>query len=89
MESVPVNEGVKDKNVFVKLKDGWRNVVIAVVDSGVTSFLKMGDVGFGWESRRTGWRERWGGGVTCEWYLGGRRCGGDVTEMGQDVGDCR
>lgn len=44
--SVPVDESAKAKTQFSRLKDGWRNVVIAVVDSGVTSYLKLADVGF-------------------------------------------
>lgn len=45
-DSVPVDDSVKAKTQFSRLKDGWRNVVIAVVDSGVTSYLKLADVGF-------------------------------------------
>jgi tRNA-splicing endonuclease subunit Sen54 len=46
-DSVPVDSTAAGKNMFQKLKDGYRNVIVAVVDSGVTSFLKFGDVGFG------------------------------------------
>lgn len=45
-DSVPVDESAKTKTQFSRLKDGWRNVIIAVVDSGVTSYLKLADVGF-------------------------------------------
>lgn len=31
------------------LKDGWRNVVLAVIDAGVISFTKIADTGFGEE----------------------------------------
>jgi tRNA-splicing endonuclease subunit Sen54 len=45
-DSVPLDTTAASKNMFQKLKDGYRNVIVAVVDSGVTSFLKFGDVGF-------------------------------------------
>lgn len=44
--SVPIDSSAAGKNMFQKLKDGHRNVILAVVDAGVTSFLKFGDVGF-------------------------------------------
>jgi len=46
-ESVPLDEKASEKNQFQVLKDGYRNVILAVVDSGITSFLKFGDIGFG------------------------------------------
>ncbi|KAH8154827.1 uncharacterized protein LAJ45_01358 [Morchella importuna] len=48
-DSVPVDAETAAKAQFSRLKDGWRNVVLAVVDSGVTSYLKIGDVGFAGE----------------------------------------
>ena len=45
-DSVPVDATAEGKNMFHKLKDGHRNVIVAVVESGVTSFLKFGDSGF-------------------------------------------
>ena len=45
-DSVPVDSKAAGKSMFQKLKDGHRNVILAVVDAGVTSFLKFGDVGF-------------------------------------------
>lgn len=45
-DSVPVDAKAAGKNQFHRLKDGYRNVVVAVVDSGVTSFIKFADVGF-------------------------------------------
>lgn len=36
------------------LKDGWRNVILAVIDAGVISFTKMADSGFGEERVRQG-----------------------------------
>jgi tRNA-splicing endonuclease subunit Sen54 len=45
-DSAPLDTTAARKNMFQRLKDGYRNVIVAVVDSGVTSFLKFGDVGF-------------------------------------------
>lgn len=45
-DGVPVDESVKEKSQFMRLKEGWRNVILAVVDSGVTSYIKVADVGF-------------------------------------------
>ncbi|KAA8902091.1 tRNA-splicing endonuclease subunit sen54 N-term-domain-containing protein [Sphaerosporella brunnea] len=45
-DSVPHDATAAKKNLFQRLKDGYRNVIVAVVDSGVTSFLKFADVGF-------------------------------------------
>ncbi|KAL7272798.1 tRNA-splicing endonuclease subunit sen54 [Rhizina undulata] len=66
-DSLPVDDekAVDNKNVFQRLKDGRRNVVLAVVDSGVTSFIKFSDVGFGDEkmfSRKPAGRGGKGGG---------------------------
>ena len=35
--------------VYRRLKHGWRNVILAVVDQGVVSYMKVGDAGFGME----------------------------------------
>jgi tRNA-splicing endonuclease subunit Sen54 len=34
---------------YQKLKHGYRNCILAVVDQGVTSFLRVGDAAFGEE----------------------------------------
>ena len=34
-------------SIFQKLKDGRKSVVLAVLDGGVISFIRLGDVGFG------------------------------------------
>ena len=36
-------------HVYQKLKHGWRNVILAVVDQGVVSYLRISDAGFGKE----------------------------------------
>lgn len=38
-----------DRMMNLRLKHGWRNMVIAVVDNGVVSFLRIADSGFGRE----------------------------------------
>jgi len=62
-DSVPVDEKTSGKPQFQRLKDGYRNVILAIVDSGVTSFIKFADVGFGDEPmyKWKGGRGRGGG----------------------------
>ena len=33
--------------LYQKLKHGWRNVILAIVDQGVVSYLRISDAGFG------------------------------------------
>lgn len=35
--------------MYMRLRHGYRNVILAVVDQGVTSFLRIADVSFGKE----------------------------------------
>lgn len=46
-DAVPFDKTYDSKNQMQKLKDGHKSVLVAVVDSGVISFLRFGDVGFG------------------------------------------
>ncbi|KAF8461416.1 tRNA-splicing endonuclease subunit sen54 N-term-domain-containing protein [Kalaharituber pfeilii] len=56
-DSVPFDDGCdlragndavfQAKHQFQRLKDGRKSVVLAVVDAGVISFMKLADVGFG------------------------------------------
>jgi tRNA-splicing endonuclease subunit Sen54 len=75
-DSVPVDTAAAGKNIYQKLKDGYRNVIVAVVDFGVTSFLKFADVGFGDETlykrRAGGHRGGKYGGRGGRWGRGGR-----------------
>ncbi|CAN6657018.1 tRNA-splicing endonuclease subunit Sen54p [Trichomonascus vanleenenianus] len=48
-DSVPVNEDTANRNQYQRLKEGWRSVLIAVVDCGITSFFRVNDVSFGEE----------------------------------------
>lgn len=38
-----------ERMVYMRLRHGYRNVVLAIVDNGVTSFLRIGDSAFGKE----------------------------------------
>lgn len=49
LESTPFDppRGEKmDKMLYMRLRHGYRNVVLAVVDQGVVSFLRIADIGF-------------------------------------------
>jgi tRNA-splicing endonuclease subunit Sen54 len=48
-ESVPADESIESKNMIQRLKEGWRSVILAVVEAGVISFFRLADVGFGEE----------------------------------------
>lgn len=52
LESTPLDppRGEKmDRLMFMRLRHGYRNVVLAVVDQGVASFLRISDAAFGKE----------------------------------------
>ena len=51
LESVPYDPppGTMDKQIYQKLKHGWRDVILAVVDQGVVSYIRIADAGFGTE----------------------------------------
>lgn len=49
LATVPYDPPKTDGNLYQKLKHGYRNVVLAVVDQGVTSYLRLADAGFGME----------------------------------------
>ena len=38
-----------DRLMYMRLRHGWRNVILAVVDQGVVSYLRIGDAGFAGE----------------------------------------
>jgi tRNA-splicing endonuclease subunit Sen54 len=49
LESTPLNppRGEKlDRQLYMRLRHGYRNVILAIVDQGVVSFLRFGDAGF-------------------------------------------
>lgn len=52
LESTPLDppRGEKmDRLLYMRLRHGYRNVILAVVDQGVVSFLRVGDAAFGKE----------------------------------------
>ena len=51
LQSVPYNPPPvgSEGQVYRRLKHGWRNVILAVVDQGVVSYMRVGDAGFGME----------------------------------------
>jgi tRNA-splicing endonuclease subunit Sen54 len=49
LDSIPDDEPPKDKPLEARLKHGRRNVILAVVDMGVVSFLRFGEAAFGAE----------------------------------------
>lgn len=57
----------ESKSLYQRLKDGRKGVILAIVDAGVISFIRIGDVGFGeeklWElgqPRKKGGNQRGG-----------------------------
>jgi tRNA-splicing endonuclease subunit Sen54 len=49
LESTPLDppRGDKmDRQLHMRLRHGYRNVILAIVDQGVVSFLRFGDAGF-------------------------------------------
>jgi len=67
LQSVPYNPPPHqtEHQMYQKLKHGWRNVILAIVDQGVVSYLRISDAGFGKVKvfeRATGGRGGKGGG---------------------------
>lgn len=46
METVPYDPPREGAQLYQKLKHGYKNVILAVVDQGVVSYLRIGDAGF-------------------------------------------
>lgn len=49
METVPHNPPVESAQLYQKLKHGHKSVILAVVDQGVVSYLRLADAAFGRE----------------------------------------
>lgn len=51
LQSVPYDPPTpgSEGQVYRRLKHGWRNVVLAIVDQGVVSYMRVADAGFGKE----------------------------------------
>jgi len=52
LRQTPYHIPAEKQSIYRKLKDGYRNVILAVVDQGVISFLNVSDAGFGCERAR-------------------------------------
>ncbi|KAH0563050.1 hypothetical protein GP486_002383 [Trichoglossum hirsutum] len=66
LESVPYDPPTSgmQRHSYMRLKHGHRNVILAVVDQGVISYLRLGDAGFGLEKMY---------GITTKRGLGSKR----------------
>ncbi|KAL4882611.1 tRNA-splicing endonuclease subunit sen54 N-term-domain-containing protein [Aspergillus karnatakaensis] len=49
LESTPLDPPDPKRHIYVRLRNGYRNVVLAVVDQGVVSYLRIADAVFGKE----------------------------------------
>ncbi|EMC91529.1 hypothetical protein BAUCODRAFT_78972 [Baudoinia panamericana UAMH 10762] len=49
MEAVPYEPPKQDAQLYQKLKHGYKNVILAIVDQGVVSYLRLADAAFGRE----------------------------------------
>lgn len=49
LESAPWDPPAEGGQLYGRLRWGWKNVVLAIVDQGVTSYLRVGDAVFGRE----------------------------------------
>lgn len=52
LESTPLDPPNSEKmkrQVYMRLRHGYRNVILAVVDQGITSYLRISDAAFGKE----------------------------------------
>jgi tRNA-splicing endonuclease subunit Sen54 len=49
LRQTPYHPPDPKSNLYKKLKEGFRNVILAIVDQGVTSFIDVSDSGFGQE----------------------------------------
>ncbi|RDL37260.1 Uncharacterized protein BP5553_04693 [Venustampulla echinocandica] len=65
----PSSDLVGPSKMYQRLRHGWRNVVLAVVDQGVISYLRLGETAFGeerlcerFDQGSTGGNKRGGGG---------------------------
>ncbi|EKG19291.1 hypothetical protein MPH_03154 [Macrophomina phaseolina MS6] len=69
LASTPYDPPKPDGQLYQKIKQGYRNVVLAIVDQGIVSYVRVADAGFGMEklyeraprgagSKRGGYRGR-------------------------------
>ncbi|KAI9780576.1 MAG: tRNA-splicing endonuclease subunit sen54 [Peltula sp. TS41687] len=50
LSTVPYDPPPSGKQLYQRLKHGWRNVILAIVDQGVVSYLRVSEAGFGVEA---------------------------------------
>jgi tRNA-splicing endonuclease subunit Sen54 len=54
-----------DRQLYMRLRQGYRNVILAVIDQGVVSYLRVADAAFGkeklYENRGTAQGNKLGG----------------------------
>ncbi|KAF7186471.1 putative tRNA-splicing endonuclease subunit sen54 [Pseudocercospora fuligena] len=66
IDTIPFSPPRPDANFYAKLKNGYKNVILAVVDQGMTSYLRIADAAFGcekiYERRARGGAKRGGRG---------------------------
>lgn len=49
LESTPLDPPRSDRQLYVRIRNGYRNVILAVVDQGIVSYLRIADAAFGKE----------------------------------------
>ncbi|KAL4780985.1 tRNA-splicing endonuclease subunit sen54 N-term-domain-containing protein [Aspergillus varians] len=49
LESTPLDPPRLDRSLYVRLRNGYRNMILAVVDQGIVSYLRIADAAFGRE----------------------------------------
>ena len=47
METAPWDPPKREGKMYAELKHGYKNVILAVVDQGITSYLRIADAAFG------------------------------------------
>ena len=65
LDSMPDDELPREKPLEARLKHGNRNMILAVVDMGVVSYLRFSEAGFGGEklfenkNKKRHWKKGW------------------------------
>ena len=81
LDTTPYKPPLENAQTYSKFRNGHKNVILAVVDQGVTSYLRIADAGFGrerlYERKGLGPNQKRGGGRG-----GGRGGRGGGTQRG-------
>lgn len=79
MDTTPYRPPPENSQMYAKFRNGHKNVILAVVDQGVTSYLRIADAGFGreklYERKGAGPNQKRGGGGGGRGGRGGHRGG--------------